>query len=152
MGAARSSGPNLKRPFSGTTLPQSHSRADREPVLPAAPLAEARNPLVVSNQWTSELDRRGNQQTIGRVSVLEMVQLIGTRGSAVAEEHRLDAWTVEKPLSPCIDRNVEVDTTGIDEQGDLPDRHGTQINRTAVVPAAVDQRPGRRAQAIIASV
>jgi len=45
--------------------------------LPTSPLTEAGDTLVIGDQRTRKLDRCGYQKTIGRIAMLEMVQLIG---------------------------------------------------------------------------
>lgn len=45
---------------------------DLEPVLPAVPLAEALNALVIGEERARQFDGRGDQQPVVRVATLEM--------------------------------------------------------------------------------
>src|SRR5204862_2027720 len=70
----------------------------------------------------------------------------------MVERRRLDAGTLKKARNPALDREIELNSSGIDEQRDLPGRHGTQANDPVVLPAAIDQTTGRRTQAFVAAV
>jgi hypothetical protein len=56
---------------------------ESEPVLSTMLLAEANDPLVISDQRTGELDRRRDQKPVRRVAVLEVMELIAAGCSFV---------------------------------------------------------------------
>ena len=128
------------------------SRVDCEPVLSAMLLAEADDALIVGDQRTSKLDRRRNQESVRRIAVFEMMQLIAAGGSLVTQRHCFDAGTIEETLDPCRNGNVEVDPSGVNEKRNLPNRDGAEQNGAAVLPAAVDQGTRRSAQSVVATV
>jgi len=41
--------------------------------------------LLIEHEWACTLDRAGNQEPIGGIAVLELIQAIASRGSAMAE-------------------------------------------------------------------
>lgn len=79
-------------------------RRHREPVLPAVlpavPRAEARDAVVVGDERAAALDRRGDQETVRRIAVLQVVQPVAARGGAEAERGRLHARTAEEARNP----------------------------------------------------
>jgi hypothetical protein len=56
-----------------------------KPVLTAILGGKAQDALVMGDEWARKLDRAGNQEPIGGIAVLELIQTIASRGSAVAE-------------------------------------------------------------------
>jgi len=104
--------------------------------------AKACAALIISDEGTGKLDRRGDQQPIRGIAVLQMMQPIAAGSGMVAERHRLDAGTVEKAFNPRLDGNVEVDPFRVDEQRNLPGRDGAEKNVTPVPPALIDQGTG----------
>lgn len=74
--------------LTGTTDDAAHSiraagpsQACGETVLALMPLPETGDAFVVGDQLAAERGRRGNQQAVGRVAVVQMVQPVG-RGTA----------------------------------------------------------------------
>ena len=65
-------------------------------------LAKALNPLVIGDERTREFDRRGDQQPVGRVAMLKMMEPLAA-GGPMSEPRCLDAGTPEKALDPRLD-------------------------------------------------
>jgi hypothetical protein len=57
-----------------------------------------------------------------------------------------------KRFDPCLNGNVQVYPSGVDQQHNLPSRDGTEKNGPPAPPAAVDQSTGRGAEAVVAAV
>ena len=83
--------------------------------MPTSPLTEAGDTLVIGDQRTRKLDRCGYQQTIRRIALLEMMQLIGTRSRSPAQGYRLYARALKKTLDPCLDREIEINPPQVDK-------------------------------------
>ncbi len=52
------------------------SGSHRKPVLFAVSLTKAADAVVVGDERTAKLDRRGDQQTVGRVAIVKFGELI----------------------------------------------------------------------------
>ena len=128
------------------------SRHDSKSIPSTVFLGEPRNAFIIADQRTGKFDRRGNQKPISRVAVFKMVKFIAAAGGPMAKRHRLDARAIKEALNPFGHGNVEFNPTGVNEQRNLPCRHGAQKNGAAVLPAPVDEATGRRAQALVATV
>lgn len=115
-------------------------------------LEKACDAVVIRDERARKLDRGGDQQPIRRIAVLETMQLIAAGGSAMTQWHRFDAGTFDEARDPRLNRNIELDPSGIDQQRNLPGSDRTQANGSAVLPAIVDQSARRWAQAVIAAV
>jgi hypothetical protein len=116
------------------------------------PLAEAGDTRVIGDQRAGARDGRGDRQPVRRITVGEIMPPIGACGGAAVERRGRDAGPIEKALDPPLDRNVEFDPPGIDEERDLPGRDGAEQDGPAALPAPVDRRMGRRAQMAVAAV
>src|SRR5262245_31878751 len=80
------------------------------------------------------------------------MKFIGVGSRTIAEGNTFDTQPTDKALNPCLNRNVEIDPPGIDEQRNLPRGDRAQENRSAATPAIVDQVPRRGTQAVIAAI
>lgn len=83
-------------------------------------LAEARNPLVVSDKRTGELDRARDQKPVRWIAMFEMMQAIAPGRGPPTQRRRLQAGPSEKAFDPGLDRNVEIDPSPLDQKGNLP--------------------------------
>src|SRR6185312_2078531 len=117
-----------------------------ETVLSSVRVGKTRDPVVIGDQRARKLDCRRDEKPIRRIAMFEMMKLIGTRRDPVRDWHRRDAGAREKTLDPCVDRDIEIDTSGVDEQCDLPGSDRTQEDAAAFPPAAIDQAARRLAQ------
>ena len=84
-------------------------------MLPAVPSAESGDALVISDQGTTEFDRRRYQEPIRRIAMREMLQLIAARCGAVSYRNCGDPGTLDKSTNPGFDREVEIDPSRVDE-------------------------------------
>jgi hypothetical protein len=101
-------------------------RGGCEGELVAKGLAKIDDLLVVGDQRTAQLDRAGNQQAVRRITVWQAVQRRGPASRPMAQRHRFDPGAIEKALDPLLDRAVQFDPSGVDQQRDLPDSDRTQ--------------------------
>ena len=115
-------------------------------------LPEAYDALVIGDQRTGKLDRGGDQQPIGRVTMLETMELVGAGRSVVAQWECFNSWAIDEALDPRLDRNIQFNPTGVDQESDLPGGHCAEENGAAAQPAFVDQKTRGRAQAFVAAV
>src|SRR5207248_11528508 len=104
------------------------SCADREAVLSAVPLAEVCNALVVRDQGTCKLDRRGDQQAICWIALLQMVKRIAARRCMQAQGRGFYAGTMQETVDPGRNREIEIDPLRVDEERNLPGCDGTHEN------------------------
>lgn len=125
---------------------------DAEAVTIAVMLGEPFDPFVVCDQRTGKLDGRRNQEPVRRITLRQRMQAIASRRSAMAKRYCFDAWSIEKPLDPDVDRDVERDPPQINQQRDLPNTHWAEQNRPSLQPTTVDQRASRGMQADIPAV
>ena len=109
-------------------------------MLSAVSLAKAGDALVVGDERAGELDRGGDQQAIGRIAVLEMMKLVAAHSRAMAEGRRCDAGAFWETRNPRLDRKIQFDSSGIDEQCNLPGGNRTQANGITILPAIIDLR------------
>src|SRR5579871_894228 len=109
-----------------------------EPVLSAVPGCKARDALVVRDQRAAKLDRRRNQHTIRRVAVFEMMKSVGTRSRTIIQGHGLDAGAAKETAHPLFHRQVQIDSSGVDQQRHFPCTDGAHQNPAVVFPAMVD--------------
>ena len=58
---------------------------------PSMLLAEARDALVIGDERAGELDRRGDQEPVGRVAMFEMMEPIAASRGPISERDRFDA-------------------------------------------------------------
>ena len=128
------------------------SGAGRETVLTAMPVGKAQDAFVVRDQRAREFDRGGNQQSIGGIAMLEVVQLVAATGGAMAERHRLDPGTTEEARHPRLDRQVQFDPPNIDEQRNFPYGNCAQADNPAISLAVIDPAARCRTQAVVPTV
>ena len=69
----------------------------------------------MGDQRARELNRRRDQEPVGRIAMLELIQAIAAGSRTVGERYGLDTWTFEKSRNPRLDRQVQLDPPGIDE-------------------------------------
>lgn len=77
--------------------------------------AETCDALIIGDQRTGEFDRGGNQKSVGRIAVLEMMQPVAAGSGPMAERHRLDAGTLQEALDPRLGGGIEIDASGVDK-------------------------------------
>ena len=85
---------------------------------------EARDAIVICDQRAGEFDRRRDQEPIRRITMFQVMKLIGPRGGTHIERGRLDSRTLNEPFHPRLDRNIKVDPPAIDKQRNFPGGDG----------------------------
>jgi hypothetical protein len=128
------------------------SNLDRKPLLPPAFFTELGYAFIVSDKRTVQFYRRGDQKPVRWIPIFEMLEPVAAGGGVMCQRYALYTWPVQETLNPIIDRNIELNPSCIDEQGDFPGRHRTEEYCSAILPAIVDQGPGRTTQPIIAAI
>lgn len=115
-------------------------------------LAETCDALVIRDQWTCKLDGCGDQQAIRGVALLQMAELIAAGCRIQSQWHGLYAGALEETLDPSLNRKIEINPLGVNEERNLPGCDGTYENGSSVSPASVDQGTGGGAQSPVAAV
>jgi hypothetical protein len=64
------------------------------------PSAEPHDPFVIGDKRARDLDGRGDQEPVGRVSVRQMMELIAATCGTVAERQGFDRGAIEEALDP----------------------------------------------------
>ena len=90
--------------------------------------AKPGDPLVMGHERTVQLDRGGDQKSVGGLAVFEHRLLTGAGGRAPGEWCGFDARSRQEQLDPVGGGKVQRDATGIGQQRDLPTCHPAQID------------------------
>ena len=125
---------------------------DRELILPPSRLGESTDAVVAGHERTAEADGTGNEQPVGRIAMLQVVQAIGTRRSRMVKRHRFQPRTIEKPFHPFNHRHVELDETLVHEHRDLPHADRAEKYSAARFPGRVYRSASRLAQPFVTAV
>lgn len=83
-------------------------------------LAEACDAIIIGDQRTGKLDGRRDEESVGWIAVLKMVQLVGAGSGVMTQWHSFKTRTVKEAVDPRLNRNIKLNAFCIDEQRDLP--------------------------------
>lgn len=107
---------------------------NREPILPSSRPGESADSLVVGDERAASVDGAGYEQSVGGVTMLQMVQIIGECRSPMVKRHCFKAGAAEKSLHPSINRQIELNGSLVNEHRDFPHADCAQKDSTTGLP------------------
>jgi hypothetical protein len=103
----------------------------------------------MSDKGAAKANGTRNEQSVGGIAMLQMMQIVGKRRCCMIQRHRFQPWPIEKPLHPFIYGQVELYEALIHEHRDFPHTDRAQKYLPTFLPRSIDRLAGRLAQSFI---